>query len=118
MNNHLPGKRDLRSIFPLVARLLPEVAPLKVTMPVSLDTSLSRDLDFDSLDIVALLAGIDLHFSIEVDFEEWLFQESQREDSPHTVESLCELIMRSLRETDDAFASDRCLTTSCTGPGQ
>jgi len=98
MNSQLA---DIRPIFTVVERLLPEVAPLKVTTPICPETSLSRDLDFDSLDVVALLAGVDLHFSIEVDFEEWLFRESQGDGPRHTVESLCRLIMESLPEMED-----------------
>lgn len=115
MNHHLPAERDIHSIFPIVARLLPDVAPLKVTMPIDLNTSLSRDLDFDSLDIVALLAGIDLNFSIEVDFEEWLLTESRRDGTPHTIESLCRLILCSLPETHGAVQH---LMTTCTGASQ
>lgn len=103
MNSQLLTQPDIRSIFAVVERLLPEIAPLKVTTPICPETSLSQDLDFDSLDVVSLLAGINLHFSIEIDFEEWLFRESQRDDPRHTVESLCRLIIDSLPETHDAL---------------
>jgi acyl carrier protein len=83
-------------IFIALKHILPQVAPLKVVGPVFAETSLAQDLDFDSLDTVEMLVAINAHFSISVDFETWIEQESQREDKSYTVGSLCHVIMETM----------------------
>ena len=83
-------------VFDALKEILPRVAPLKVVGPVFPETSLAEDLDFDSLDTVDMLVEINERFSIEIDFEKWLLQESEREDKSYTVGSLCHVIMKSI----------------------
>jgi acyl carrier protein len=85
-------------IFNVLKHILPQVAPLKVVGPVFTETSLAQDLDFDSLDTVEMLVAINDHFSINVDFETWIEQESQREDKSYTVGSLCHVIMETMNK--------------------
>jgi acyl carrier protein len=85
-------------IFDVLREILPQVAPLKVTGPVFPGTSLAWDLDFDSLDTVEMILAVNERFSCSLDFETWLNRESQREDKPFTVESLCRFIMKTLEE--------------------
>jgi acyl carrier protein len=86
-------------VFKAVKDILPQVAPLKVTAPVFPETSLSQDLDFDSLDTIEMLIAVNKEFRLSLDFETWLSQECQREDKPFTVKSLCQFIMKTLEET-------------------
>jgi acyl carrier protein len=86
------------SVFKDLVHMLTQMAPLKVTGPVSLETTLDEDLGFDSLDAVDLLIAVNEHFLITIDIEAWLEEESQREDKPFTVGSLCRFIMKALHE--------------------
>lgn len=81
-------------IFDVLKEILHRVAPLKVVGPISPETSLAEDLDFDSLDTVDMLVEINERFSIEIDFEKWISQESER-DRPYTLRSLCQFIQAS-----------------------
>jgi acyl carrier protein len=86
-------------VFVVLKDILPLVAPLKVTASLFPETSLSKDLDFDSLDTIEMLIAVNKEFRISLDFETWLSQECQREDKPFTVKSLCQFIMKTLEET-------------------
>lgn len=77
--------------------LLGQVAPLKVTGPVSADMSLAEDLDFDSLDVVDMLIAVNDYFSITIDFESWISEESSREARPFTIGSFCLFIMKTIK---------------------
>ena len=83
-------------IFNILKKMLPRVAPLKVTGPVFMKTSLAQDLDFDSLDTIEMLISLNEEFSVTLDFETWLAEESEREDTPFTIRSLCQCIIRAL----------------------
>lgn len=85
-------------IFNALKNILPQVAPLKVVGPVFPHTSLAKDLDFDSLDIVEMLVAINGYFSINVNFEEWILKESQRDGKSYTVGSLCQCIAGSMNK--------------------
>jgi acyl carrier protein len=85
-------------IFHVLEEMLPQVAPLKVSGPVFLETSLARDLDFDSLDTVEMLISLNEAFGVTLDFETWLAEESERQDTPFTIRSLCRCILRALEE--------------------
>ena len=85
-------------IFNALKNILPQVAPLKVVGPVFPHISLAKDLDFDSLDTVEMLVAINEYFSINVDFEEWILRESEREGKSYTVGSLCEVIMETMNK--------------------
>lgn len=84
------------SVLDAVAKLLIEVAPLKVTGPVFLETSLAEDLDFDSLDAIDMVAAVNEYFSIALDFEAWIDVESQRSGNAFTIGSLCRSIMSAI----------------------
>jgi acyl carrier protein len=83
-------------VFEVLKKLLPQVAPLKVTGPVFMETSLAQDLDFDSLDTIEMLICLNEKFSITLDFETWLTEESERADTPFTIRSLCHCIYNTL----------------------
>jgi acyl carrier protein len=85
-------------IFDVLKEMLPRVAPLKVTGPVFMETSLAQDLDFDSLDTIEMLVSLNEEFSVTLDFETWLAEESEREDTPFSVRSLCRCILYALEE--------------------
>ena len=83
-------------VFRALVNILRQVAPLKVTGPIFPETSLAEDLNFDSLDTVDLLLHINEYFSINIDFEKWILQESQRDGKPYTVRSLCDFIIETI----------------------
>ncbi len=85
-------------IFEVLKEMLPLVAPLKVTGDVLRETSLSEDLAFDSLDIMEMLATVNEHFSVLLDFEYWIQKESQAQGKPFTVQSLSQFIFKTLTE--------------------
>ena len=85
-----------QSVFQAVAKLLAQVAPLKVTGPVFPETSLAEDLDFDSLDAIDMVAAVNEYFSIALDFEAWITEESQLSGKAFTIGSLCRSIMSAL----------------------
>ena len=76
------------AIFDGLKTILPQVAPLKAAGPLYPETSLADDLDFDSLDIVEMLAEINDYFSVQLDFEKWLIQESETDAKSFTIRSL------------------------------
>ena len=84
------------AVFQAVAKILFQVAPLKVTMPVFPETSLAEDLDFDSLDAIDMVAAVNEYFSIALDFEAWIDVESQLSSKAFTIGSLCRSIMSAL----------------------
>jgi len=86
------------AVFDALRELLPRVAPLKVTGPVSPETSLALDLDFDSLDTIELLYAANDAFGVTLDFESWLAEESQRIDTAFTVLSLGRFILKALEQ--------------------
>ncbi len=86
-------------VFGALKEMLPLVAPLKVTGDVSRETSLSDDLAFDSLDIMEMLAAVNEHFCILLDFEYWIQKESQAQGKPFTVQSLSQFIFKTLTES-------------------
>ncbi|MDZ7832041.1 MAG: phosphopantetheine-binding protein [Desulfobacterales bacterium] len=86
------------AVFQVLVQLLPRVAPLKVAGPVFPETSLSEDLEFDSLDAIDLLTAVNEAFSIVLDFEAWIDEESQLEEKPFTVDSLCRFIIQEMRK--------------------
>ncbi|MBE9572073.1 MAG: hypothetical protein IMF11_15700 [Proteobacteria bacterium] len=96
MTNHHAQTWSEDQIFDALKEILPRVAPLKVVAPIFPESSLAEDLDFDSLDTVDMLLEINERFSIEIDFEKWISQESEREDKSYTVRSLCHVIMKSI----------------------
>jgi acyl carrier protein len=83
-------------VFEVLKKMLPRVAPLKVTGPVFMETSLAQDLDFDSLDTIEMLISLNEKFAVTLDFEAWLAEESEREDTPFTIRSLCQCILKAL----------------------
>ena len=85
-------------IFNALKEILPRAAPLKVVAPVFPETSLAEDLDFDSLDTVEMLVAVNRYFSINVDFEKWIQQESEKAGRTFTVGSMCRFIMESMVE--------------------
>ncbi len=87
-------------IIEVLIRLLPQVAPLKVTGPVFPETSLAQDLDFDSLDTIEMLIAVNEEFAVTLDFEAWLEAESRRKDTPFTIRSLSLCILETLGEGD------------------
>jgi acyl carrier protein len=88
-------------IFNILKEVLPRVAPLKVTGPVFMETSLAQDLDFDSLDTIDMLVTLNEEFSVALDFEAWLAKESEREDTPFTIRSLCQCILETLQQDEN-----------------
>ena len=78
------------AIFDGLKSILPKVAPLKAAGPLYPETSLADDLDFDSLDIVEMLAEINDYFAVQLDFEKWLIQETETETDARafTIRSL------------------------------
>jgi acyl carrier protein len=95
-SNHLWSQSE---VFEVLKKMLPRIAPLKVTGPVFMGTSLAQDLDFDSLDTIEMLVAINEEFSVTLDFEAWLAKESEREDTPFTIRSLCQCILDALDES-------------------
>ena len=85
-------------IFNTLREILPKVAPLKVTGPVFPETSLALDLDFDSLDTMEMLIAVNAEFSVTLDFEAWLVEESRATGTPYTIASLCRCILKTLEE--------------------
>ncbi len=85
-------------VFRSLVNILRQVAPLKVTGPIFPETSLAEDLDLDSLDTVELLLHINEYFSINIDFEKWILQESQRDGKSYTVRSLCDFIIETINQ--------------------
>ncbi|MBE9571674.1 MAG: acyl carrier protein [Proteobacteria bacterium] len=98
MTNHHVQTWSEDEIFNALKDILPQVAPLKVNGPVYPATSLAEDLDFDSFDTVEMLVEINKRFSIEIDFEEWILQESERDGKSYTLESLCQCIMETMNK--------------------
>ena len=88
------GSIDL--VIEVFCDMLPEAVPLKVNAHVPAETSMAEDLDFDSRDTVNLLNLVNARFNISLDFEPWLIEESQRDDTPHTVKSLCDFIAQTI----------------------
>ena len=85
-------------IFNALQKILHRAAPLKVVGPVFLESSLAEDLDFDSLDTVEMLVAVNRYFSINVDFEKWIEQESEKDGKTFTVGSMCRFIMETIDE--------------------
>ena len=83
-------------IFNALKKILHRAAPLKVVAPVFPETSLADDLDFDSLDTMEMLVDVNRYFSINVDFEKWIEQESEKAGRPFTVGSMCRFIMETM----------------------
>jgi acyl carrier protein len=98
MTEAIANSWTYQSVFEDLVHMLTQMAPLKVTGPVAPETTLDEDLGFDSLDAVDLLIAVNDHFLISVDIEAWLEEESQKEDKPFTVGSLCRFIMKALHE--------------------
>lgn len=84
------------AVFQAVAKILHQVAPLKVTGPVFPETSLAEDLDFDSLDAVDMMIAVNEHFSIELDFEAWITGESLLSGKAFTLGSFCRSVKQAL----------------------
>ena len=90
------------TIFDGLKTILPKIAPLKAAGPLYPETSLADDLDFDSLDIVEMLAEINDYFAVQLDFEKWLIQETETETETDagafTIRSLFNLLWDTIQE--------------------
>lgn len=95
-NQRVSQTLSASQVFEELEITLRRVAPLKVTGPVYPNSSLAEDLDFDSLDTVELLIAVNEQFKISLDFETWLTKESERTDTPFTVDSLCQFIVQTM----------------------
>jgi acyl carrier protein len=98
VNTHATHTWTQSEIFAVLKEIIPRAAPLKVTGPVFMETSLAQDLDFDSLDTIEMLTALNEAFTVTLDFEAWLAEESERKETPFTVRSLCQCILNALEE--------------------
>ena len=93
------------AIFDGLKTILPKVAPLKAACPLYPETSLADDLDFDSLDIVEMLAEINDYFSVQMDFEKWLIQETETSGESFTLCSLFIFLWDTIQADEGACGS-------------
>ena len=94
---HLQWKYE--AILESLSVLLAQVSPLKVTGPVSADMSLAEDLDFDSLDVMDMLIAVNDSFSISLDFESWISEETGSSNKSFTIGSFSRFILNTLKES-------------------
>lgn len=74
-----PGEKDPAELLQLIRELVDEMGTSRTKVPITLDASLERDLGFDSLARVELVARVEQHYGVSLAEEVFAEVETPRE---------------------------------------